>query len=112
MTKTYVDPIFAHYKKIAPAGDIAFVRAIASPELQAHIDSLVKPTKVDAARVTCLWRMERAKAIGWATDPEILADAEARAEARAYETAMRLQRRDKAYDNALAGQATDESEAA
>ena len=88
--------LFAYRKRTAPVGDIRFIgeRCKASSALQHHIAVLLSgkgPSRADAARVTCMWRMERAKAIGWATDPEILADAEEREAARAYETAMRLQ---------------------
>jgi len=63
--------LFAYRKRTAIAGDLAFVRAISSPALQAHIDGLVKPSKADCARVTCMWRMERGAADRAANVPAI-----------------------------------------
>ena len=54
--------LYAYYKRTAPASDLAFTRRNASPELQAAIDTIEKPTPADAARVRERRRIELAEA--------------------------------------------------
>lgn len=52
----------AHFRRSAPASDLAFSRRFADAKLQAHIDAIVRPTPQDAARVRDIRRRELAAA--------------------------------------------------
>ena len=53
--------LYAHYKKTAPMGDLAFFLRCPtlSSELRAQAEAIAKPTKSDLARLRTRWRMER-----------------------------------------------------
>lgn len=53
--------LFAHYKKTAIAGDLAFFLSvpILSPELRAQAEAITTPTRADITKLRTLWRMER-----------------------------------------------------
>lgn len=63
--------IFAHYKHIAPIADLAFTRRNASPELQARIDAIARPTPKDAADIRTARRIELADAERASNSPAI-----------------------------------------